>query len=63
MQLFSAAAKKNFKNKKWWKNHPQKLLGKTQIHLFSLTAWAAQTAQTEESMLQNVARNTTVICI
>ena len=30
---------------------------------FSLTAWAAQTAQTEESMLQNVARNTTVICI
>ena len=28
--------------------------------LFSLTAWAAQTAQTEEFMLQNVAYRTTV---
>ena len=33
---------------KSWKNHPQKLLKKTQIHFFSLLPWAAQTAQTEE---------------
>ena len=43
-----------------WKNHPQKLLRKTQIHFFSLTAWAAQTAQTEEFMFQNVAYRPTV---
>ena len=33
---------------KSWKNHPQKLLRVTQIHFFFLTAWAAQTAQTEK---------------
>ena len=32
----------------------------TQIHFFSLVAWAAQTAQTEEFMLQNVAFRPTV---
>ena len=37
------------------KKHPQKLLRKTQIHFFFLTAWAAQTAQTEEFIFQNVA--------
>ena len=30
------------------------------IHFFSLTAWAAQTAQTEEFMFQNVAKRSTV---
>ena len=38
-----------------WKKHPDKLLRKTQINFFSLTAWAAQAAQTEEFMFQNVA--------
>ena len=42
------------------KNHPQKLLRITQFHFFFLTAWAAQTAQTEEFMLQNVAYRPTV---
>ena len=58
MQLFSADAT-IFKKKlsfflptKNWKNHPQKLLRKTQIHSFFLTA---QTTQTEEFMFQNVA--------
>ena len=60
MQLFSAVAKKIQKKIKFffahkWKNHPQKLLRKTQIHFFSLTAWADQMAQTEEFMFQNVA--------
>ena len=45
---------------KSWKNHPQKLLRKTQIHFFSLTALTAQTAQTEEFMFQNVAYRPTV---
>ena len=45
---------------KTWKKHPQKLLRKTQIHFFFLTAWAAQTAQTEEFMFQNVAYRPTV---
>jgi hypothetical protein len=40
MQLFSADAagflKNNFLPTKSWKNHPQKLLRKTQIHFFSL---------------------------
>ena len=40
---------------KSWKNHPQKLLRKTQIHFFPLLPWAAQTAQTEKFMFQNVA--------
>ena len=40
---------------KSWKNHPQKLLRKTQIHFFFLTASTAQMAQTEEFMFQNVA--------
>ena len=38
---------------KGWKKRPEKLLRKTQIPFF--TAWAAQTAQTEEFMLQNLA--------
>ena len=42
------------------KKHPQKLLRKTQINFFFLTAWAAQMAQTEEFMLQNVTYRTTV---
>ena len=66
--IFSAfCGQKKFKKKikfflptKSWKNHPQKLLRKTQIHFFSLTAWAAQTAQTEEFMFQNVAYRPTV---
>ena len=40
--------------------HPQKLLRKTKIHLFTLIAWAAQTAQTEGFMFQNVAFKPTV---
>ena len=62
MPLFSADAKifqKN-NNTKSWKKHPQKLLRKTQIHFFFLTAWAAQTAQTEEFMFQNMAYRPTV---
>ena len=61
MQLFSADAtiylkiSKFFLPTKSWKNHPQKLLRKTQIHFFFLTAWAAKTAQTEEFLFQNVA--------
>ena len=57
MLLFNADA--FFAHKKL-KNHPQKLLRKTQIHFFFLTAWAAQTAQTEEFMFQNVAYRPTV---
>ena len=38
-----------------WKKHPQKLVRKTQIHFFFLTANTAQMAQTEEIMFQNVA--------
>ena len=45
---------------KSWKKHPEKLLRKTQIHFFSLLPWAAQTAQTEEFMFQNVAYRPTV---
>ena len=45
---------------KSWKNHPQKLLRKTQIHFFFLLPWAAQTAQTEEFMFQIVAYRPTV---
>ena len=62
MQLFSEDAtifsKKLlifFLPTKSWKNHPQKLLRKTQIQ-----PWAAQTAQTEEFMFQNVAYRPTV---
>ena len=61
MQLFSADPimfKKIivfFLPTKGWKNHPQKLLRKTQIHFFPLTASTAQMAQTEEFMFQNVA--------
>ena len=42
------------------KNHPQKLLRKTQIHFFFLTASSAQMAQTKEFMFQNVAYRPTV---
>ena len=45
---------------KSWKNHPQKLLRKTQIHFSFLTAWAAQTAQREEFMFQNAAYRPTI---
>ena len=45
---------------KKWKKKPQKLLRKTQIHFFSLLPWAAQMAQTEKFMFQNVAYRTTV---
>ena len=63
MQLFSADATillkkiKFFLPTKSWKNFPQKLLRKTQIHLFSLLPWVAQT---EEFMFQNVAFRPTV---
>ena len=42
------------------KKHPEKLLRKTQIHFFSLSAWAVQTSQTEGFMLQNVVYRPTV---
>ena len=58
MQLFSADA--TIFSKKAHKNHPQKLLRKTQIHFFSLLPWAAQMAQTEEFMFQIVAYRPTV---
>ena len=45
---------------KSWKTHPQKLLRKTQIHFFFLTALTVQTTQTEEFMFQNVAYRPTV---
>ena len=55
---------KNFQKKilpsKSWKNHPQKLVRKTQIHFFPLTASTAQMAQKEEFMFQNVAFRPTV---
>ena len=57
MQLFSADATiftKKILHPKSWKKHPQKLLRKTQIHFFSLLPWAAQMAETEEFMFQNV---------
>ena len=47
MQIFSADGHK-------------KLLRKTQIHFFFLTALTAQTAKTEEFMFQNVAYRPTV---
>ena len=43
-----------------WKYHPQKLLRKPQIHFFFSLPWAAQTAKTEEFMVQNVAYLTIV---
>ena len=49
-----------FLSTKNWKNHPQKLLRKTQIQFFFLTASTAQMAQTEEFMFQNVAYRPTV---
>jgi hypothetical protein len=54
LQNFFKLILRFFLPKKSLKNHPQKLLRKTQIHFFSLTAWAAQT-ETEELMFQNVA--------
>ena len=64
MQLFSADAtilkKKKILPTKSWKKHPQRFLRKTQIHYFSLLPWAAQTAQTEELMFQNMAYRPTV---
>ena len=60
MQLFSADAT-IFKNKslffahKKLKKPPSKVAQKNSYPLFFLTAWAAQTAQTEEFMFQNVA--------
>ena len=49
-QLFSAEA-----TWKVEKKHPQNCLRNTEIDFFSLLLWAAQTAQTEEFMFQNVA--------
>ena len=34
---------------KGWKNHPQKLLRKTQLHFFFFTAWAAKRPKQENS--------------
>ena len=67
MQLFSSDAtmfKKEilsffFVHKKL-KQPPSKVAQKNSDPLFSLTAWAAQTAQTEEFMFQNVAFRPTV---
>ena len=61
MQLFSADATTFLKYffflfpTKSWKNQPQKLVRKTQIHFFRLTASTAQMAQTEEFIFHNVA--------
>jgi hypothetical protein len=59
MKLFNAVANMFFALKKL-KKKPQKLLRKTQIHYFFLTASTAQMAQTEEFMFQNVAYRPTV---
>ena len=45
----------NFFDHKKLKKPPSKVAQKNSNPLFSLTAWAAQTAQTEEFMFQNVA--------
>jgi hypothetical protein len=58
--MFLKEFKKKILPQKSWKNHPQKLLRKTQIHFFSPTASTAQMAQTEEFMFQNVAYRPTV---
>ena len=55
MQLFSANATIFFFAHKKLKKPPSKVAQKNSNPLFSLTAWAAQTAQTEEFMFQNVA--------
>ena len=59
LQYFWNNSKKDFALKKM-KNYPQKLLRNTHIYFSSLLAWAAQTAQTEEFMVQNVAYRPTV---
>ena len=63
MQLFSADAtmfsKKNFAHKKL-KKPPSKVTQKYITFFSSLLPWAAQTAQTEEFMYQNVAYRPTV---
>ena len=51
MQLFSVETTIFFKIR---------LLRKTQIHFFFLTAWAAQMAKKEEFMFQNLAYRPTV---
>ena len=66
MQLFSAVARifllifLFFSPQKVKKKHPKKLHRNTQIYLFSLTAWASQTAKTKGFMFQNVAYKPTV---
>ena len=65
MQLFSAVAKKCLKfffffcPQKVEKTSLKSCSEKLKSTFFSLTAWAAQTAQTEEVMFQNVALRTT----
>ena len=60
MRTLQCFQKNFFLPTKCWKNHPQKLLRKTQIHFFFLTASTAKMAQTEEFMFQNVAYRPTV---
>ena len=57
MQLFSADA---ITFSKKLKKPPSKVAQKNSNPLFFITAWAAQTAQTEEFMFQNVAYRPTV---
>ena len=45
---------------KSWKEPSSKVAQNNSNTLFSLSAWAAQTAQTEEFMFQNVAYRPTV---
>ena len=56
LQLFSADATYNifFAHKKF-KKPPSKVAQKNLNPLFSLIAWAAKTAQTEEFIFQNLA--------
>ena len=51
---------KFFLPRKSWIKYTQKLLRKSHTHFFPLTAWAAQTVQTEKFMIQNVAYKPTV---
>ena len=54
MHLFSAVAKKFFFAHKKLKIPPSKVAQNNSNALFSLTAWAAQTAKTEGLMFKNV---------
>ena len=59
LKYFQTNFKVSFAHKKL-KKPPSQVAQKNSNPLFFLTAWAAQMAQTEEFMLQNVAYRTTV---